>query len=248
MYPDEVGEGMMFAEVPNRHSAYADRREAGAELARVLPPVLTEAKEEDPSAAQPSRIVLALPRGGVPVAEPVAEALDVPLDLLVVRKLGVPGQPEVAMGAIAATANGLVKVDSEEVVEYVRRSGIGQAEIDRVEAAEIAELYRRERAYRADRPPLDLEGRVVILVDDGIATGSTMTAAVGAVRAGGAARVIVALPVIVGRIPRALEEAVDAIVCPWIARDLPAVGLAYRRFDQTSDDEVHEILHRAWGR
>lgn len=240
-----------------RASAYADRQEAGEVLAESLrewfeSDVQTDSANEQGEVAGEvklanvgaSLIVLGLPRGGVPVAEVVADALGAPLDVLVVRKLGVPRQPELAMGALASTGDTIVRVENPDIMEYVRSRGIGDAEIDHIEATEIAELRRRQASYRPGLPDLDLTDRTAVLVDDGLATGATVHAAIGAAREAGAARVVVALPVIVGDVPGHLREAADEIVCPWIARSLPAVGAAYRSFTQTDDEEVREILRR----
>ncbi len=220
---------------------YADRRDAGAALARVV----VEALGEQGAVGERSPLVLALPRGGVPVAEPVASALGAPLDVLIVRKLGMPSQPEVAMGAVAAVGETIVRVENAELAEAVRRMGVEAREAEQIETSEVAELQRRRADYRRGRPDLDLTDRTVILVDDGVATGATALAAIRAARQAGAARVILALPVIVGAVPEAFTAEADEVLCPWIARTLPAVGAAYRDFRQVSDAEVLEILERA---
>jgi putative phosphoribosyl transferase len=185
-------------------------------------------------------LVLALPRGGVPVAARVAQALGAPLDVFVVRKLGVPGQEELAMGAIAS---GGIRVRNEEVVG---RLGLGEADLRRVAEAEGRELARRERSYREGRPPPDLAGRVVILVDDGLATGSTMRAAVAAARRLGPARVVVAVPTAPASTCQRLREQADEVICATTPRPFRAVGYAYRSFPQTSDQEVKDLLRAAW--
>jgi predicted phosphoribosyltransferase len=205
---------------------FADRREAGAELARRL----TRYGGRD------DVVVLALPRGGVPVAYQVAAALGAPLDVFLVRKLGVPGHRELAMGAIAS---GGVRVLNEDVVGWY---GIPPAVIDEVAREEQAELDRREGAYRDGRSPLELNGRTVLLIDDGLATGSTMKAAVQAVRAQGPARIIVAVPVGAAESCREFSSFADEIVCARIPLRFSAVGQWYRDFSQTTDDEVRELL------
>jgi predicted phosphoribosyltransferase len=187
-------------------------------------------------AGRPDVIVLALPRGGVPVAYEVAKALGAPLDVFIVRKLGVPGHEEYAMGAVAS---GGVRVLNEEVV---RGLGLDDVAIERVAARELAELNRRERLYRSDRPEPDLHGRTVILVDDGLATGSTMKAAVKALAARGPARIVVAVPIAAADTCQALAREVDEVVCAVTPEPFHAVGLWYDDFSQTSDEEVHALL------
>jgi predicted phosphoribosyltransferase len=181
-------------------------------------------------------VVLALPRGGVPVAAEVARALHAPLDVFLVRKLGVPGHEELAMGAIAS---GGVRVVNDEVV---RSLGLDARTIDAVARHEEAELERRARAYRGGRPPPDVRGKTVILVDDGLATGATMRAAVEAVRAGHPAAVVVAVPVGAPGTCAALGEVADRVVCLVAAEGFGAVGAFYRDFTQTTDDEVRALL------
>ena len=184
-------------------------------------------------------VVLALPRGGVPVAAEVAKRLKAPLDVFVVRKLGLPGHPELAMGAIAS---GGVRVFNGEVVNALR---IPDEMIDAVSAEELIELQRREKAYRADRPPLDIEGKTVIVVDDGIATGSTMLAAVSGLRQLNAARIVVAAPVIAASTNSALQSAADEVAAVLAPEHFYAVGQWYQDFDQTSDEEVRDFLAQA---
>ncbi|MGK4005230.1 phosphoribosyltransferase [Sorangium sp. So ce1036] len=184
-------------------------------------------------------LVLGLPRGGVPVAFEVARRLSVPLDVFIVRKLGVPGHEELAMGAIAS---GGVCVLNEEVVDTL---GFSEREIAGIEELEREELGRRERAYRGDRPPLDVRGRVVILVDDGLATGASMRAAVAALRRLVPARVIVAVPVAAPSTCEAFQGEADEVVCAVTPEPFMAVGLWYQDFSQTSDEEVRALLDRA---
>jgi predicted phosphoribosyltransferase len=185
-------------------------------------------------------LVLALPRGGVPVAYEVARALGAPLDVFVVRKLGLPGQEELAMGAIAS---GGIMVLNRDVIQMV---GIPDRIIDRVAHAEQAELQRRERDYRGNRPLPDVAGRTVILVDDGLATGSTMRAAAEALRQRGPSRIVVAVPVASKASCNEFRQEVDDVVCALTPEPFRAVGLWYEDFSQTTDDQVRELLHRAW--
>lgn len=184
-------------------------------------------------------IVLALPRGGVPVAYQVARALGAPLDVFMVRKLGLPGHPEFAMGAIAS---GGVRVLDDNLIRWY---GIPPVEVEDTIATEQRELDRRERTYRGVRPPLALEGRTVILVDDGLATGSTMRAAVLAVRRQLPSEIVVAAPVGAPEACRALDEVADDVVCAKMPDPLHAVGLWYENFEQTTDDEVRRLLASA---
>jgi predicted phosphoribosyltransferase len=192
-------------------------------------------------ANRPDVIVLALPRGGVPVGYEVARALDVPLDVFLVRKLGVPGHEEFALGAIAS---GGVRVINQDVVRGLR---IPPDKVDAIAAREQQELERQERLYRGDRPPPDVRGRTVILVDDGLATGATMHAAVTALRQEGAGRVVVAVPIAPPDTCEQLREEVDDIVCAVTPEPFYAVGLWYEAFPQTSDDEVRDLLARRAG-
>ena len=211
---------------------YHDRQHAG----RVLADLVTE---HPLLAGDRASIVLGLPRGGVVVAAPVAEALHCPLDAVVVRKLGVPGRPELAMGAVAAVAGRLEVVWNPVVLAGTR---VPDAELDAVLRREVAELRRRDEAYRGGRPPPVLEGAVAVLVDDGLATGATMRAALAAVRRQRPADIVIAVPVGAPETCRALAREVDALVCPSTPRPFRAVGLAYADFSPTSDGEVEEAL------
>lgn len=208
---------------------FHDRADAGQRLAAQL----------QDYAGQADVIVLALPRGGVPVAYEVARALRAPLDVFVVRKLGMPGHEEYAIGALAS---GGVRLINEQAVAL---HGVDQREIDRVAAAEQSELERRERSYRGERPFPVIRGRTVILVDDGLATGSTMRAAVQALRLEAPRKIIVAVPVSAPDICHAFRDIADAIVCVMTPEPFYAVGLWYEDFSQTTDEEVHELLDRA---
>ena len=184
-------------------------------------------------------VVLGLPRGGVPVAYEIAKALDAPLDVYLVRKLGVPGHEETALGAIAT---GGVRVLNTQLIESL---GLPPEWIEAIDAKERHELHRRERVYRGDRPPPDIAGRTVILVDDGLATGSTMLAALNAVRADDPARVVVAVPVAAPEVCEALRGVADEVVCALTPQQLQAVGIWYDDFSQTTDDEVRALLEHA---
>jgi putative phosphoribosyl transferase len=208
---------------------FRDRTEAGRLLAERL----------EAYANQTDVLVLALPRGGVPVAFEVARALGAPLDVFLVRKLGVPGHEELAMGAIAS---GGVRVLNEGVVGYLR---IPAQVIDAVAAEEQKELERRERAYRGDRTALNVRGCIVILIDDGLATGSTMRAAVAALRQQQPNRLVVAVPIAAESTCDAFRSEVDEIICAKTPEPFYAVGLWYEDFSQTTDDEVRELLNQA---
>jgi putative phosphoribosyl transferase len=210
-------------------SRFRNRREAGRRLAAEL----------SSYANRPDVIVLALPRGGVPVGYEVATALQVPLDVFVVRKLGVPGHEELAMGALAS---GGVRILDEDLI---RAAQVSDADIARVTAAELTELERRERQYRGDRPFPDLTGKTVILVDDGLATGSTMRAAIAALRHEGPSRIVVAVPVAAPQTCDSLRDVADVVVCALTPEPFRAVGLWYEDFSQTTDEEVRELLDRA---
>ncbi len=188
--------------------------------------------------------MLALPRGGVPVAVPVAAALDAPLDVLVVRKLGLPGQPELAMGAVAVVAGQVETVLEDRVL---RDSAVPPEVVERVRAREVAELLSRDHAYRSGRPAPAVQGRTVVLVDDGLATGSTVRAAVAALRRADASRVVVAVPVGPRSACRRLAEVADEVVCLQQPDPFHAVGQAYRDFGQVPEDEVLAALARHRG-
>jgi putative phosphoribosyl transferase len=205
---------------------FHDRREAGRVLARGL---AHYARRQDV-------VVLALPRGGVPVAYEVARALGAPLDVFTVRKLGVPGQEELAMGAVAS---GGLRVLNESVVSTLR---LQPELIDRVARLELQQLARQEQAYRLDRPPIDVRDRVVILVDDGLATGASMRVAVAALRGRGPARLVVAVPTAPSDTCGELEQEVDEVVCAVTPEPFMAVGLWYEDFSQTTDEEVEALL------
>lgn len=208
---------------------FADRRDAGRKLAAKL----------GSFAGKPDVIVLALPRGGVPVAFEVAQALDAPLDVILVRKLGTPGQEELAMGAVAS---GGVRVLNEGVTQALN---VPRQVIETVTQREQQELERREQLYRNGRPAPDLHGKTVILVDDGLATGATMVAAVKGVRAQGAERVVVAVPTAALETCAAFEQVVSAVVCAETPEPFVSVGMWYADFAQTTDAEVRELLARA---
>jgi putative phosphoribosyl transferase len=208
---------------------FRDRRDAGRQLAARL----TE------YAGRPDVMVFALPRGGVPVGYEVARALGAPLDVFLVRKLGVPGREELAMGAIAS---GGVRVINEDVV---RALGIPPEVIDQVAADEERELARRERQYRDGRPPPDVAGKTVLLVDDGLATGSSMRAAVLALREMHPAQIIVAVPVGAAETCAAMNMVADDTVCAHVPEQFAAVGLWYADFSQTTDEEVRDLLAAA---
>lgn len=214
---------------PPIHPLFHDRTDAGRVLAADLAAY----------AGRSDIIVLGLPRGGVPVAYEVARALGAPLDVFLVRKLGLPGQEEFAMGAIAS---GGIRLINEQVVEAY---GISDAEIEAVSAAEQRELERRERSYRDGRPLTELEGRTVILIDDGLATGFTMRAAVLAIRLEDPARIVVAVPVAAAETCDEFREIVDDIVCSETPEPFQAVGIWYEDFAQTTDAQVHELLSAA---
>jgi predicted phosphoribosyltransferase len=207
---------------------YRDRYDAGRILASQL---MAYADRADV-------LVLALPRGGVPVAHEIAQALHAPLDVFLVRKLGLPGHEELAMGAIAS---GGVRVLNDDVVRVLQ---VPDDVIETVAAAEQQELERRERLYRGERPPLDVRGKIVILVDDGLATGASMRAAVAALRQMGPARIVVAVPVGSAETCAEMHDVADEVVCGYTPEPFRAVGLWYEDFSQTTDAEVRELLNR----
>lgn len=217
---------------PSQQTVLRDRTAAGKSL---VEPLLKYAGRADV-------IVLALPRGGVPVAYEVATALEVRLDLMLVRKLGVPSHQEFAMGAIASGGIQIVNEDA------LRANYIDQQTLEVVVAREAKELLRRERAYRATRAPIKLQDQVVILVDDGLATGASMMAAVHAVRLQKPSRIVVAVPVAPVETAEALRSEVDELVCPLTLEWMMSIGNWYMNFSQTSDEEVIDLLQRAWQR
>lgn len=208
-------------------AAYADRTEAGDRLAAELKSY----------AGRDDVVVLGLVRGGVPVAARIANALKAPLDVMVVRKLGVPWSPEVAFGALGP---GGVAVHNPEVEGYLSAS-----DVEAVTRAESEELARREKRYRDDRPPLALDGKVAIIVDDGLATGATARAGVAVARRLGAAQVVVAVPVGAPDAVATLREEADEVVCPLVPPTFGAVSRFYDQFPQTTDDEVVALLNAA---
>ncbi|WP_043539378.1 phosphoribosyltransferase [Salinarimonas rosea] len=211
---------------------FKDRTEAGRRLAEALAAHRGEAT-----------IVLALPRGGVPVAAEVARALGAPLDLVMVRKIGAPGHPEYGIGAVVDGADPQVVVDAATA----RMAGADATYLEETKSRELAEIERRRRAYLGDRRPLDVAGRTVIVVDDGVATGSTATAALRALKKAGAARRILAVPVAPIETVEALREEADEVVALTTPYPFHAVGLYYEDFDQTTDEEVVAALEGARG-
>lgn len=214
---------------------FADRRDAGRALAQAV-------REAASGWSGTPVVVLGLPRGGVVVADEVAAALDAPLDVVVVRKLGHPEQPELALGALAAVGEAVETVRAERVLG---QAGIDEATFDAVRDRELAELRRRASTYRVGGSSPALTGRVVVLVDDGLATGSTMRAAVAAVRGQHPDRVVVAVPVAAPRAVDALEAVADEVISLSAPRWFRAVGQAYEDFAQTEDEEVDEVLRRS---
>ena len=208
---------------------FRDRIDAGRQLARAL----------QPYASRDDVLVFGLPRGGVPVAFEVAQALHAPLDVFIVRKLGVPFQPELAMGAVAS---GGIRVLHQEVIAQL---GIPADVIDRIAAREAEEITRREAAFRGNAPAPAATGRTIILVDDGLATGSTMRAAVRALRPQKPARIVVAVPVAPPASCRDLRAEADELTCLYAPEGFAAVGEWYHDFSQTTDDEVRQLLTRA---
>jgi predicted phosphoribosyltransferase len=217
---------------PSLQTTLLNRAEAGR---RLVQPLLKYAN-------RPEVIILTLPRGGVPVAYEVATALNVRLDLMLVRKLGAPSHPEYAMGAIAS---GGVQVLNDDAL---RAHPIDRASFEAVVAREAQELSRREKAYRGNRPPPQLKGQVVILIDDGLATSSSMMAAIQAVRMQAPERIVVAVPVAPRETVEDLSMQVDEVICPLIPEWMMSIGYWYLDFSQTSDEEVINLMQRAWER
>jgi putative phosphoribosyl transferase len=207
-------------------TAFRDRHDAGQKLAKRL-----VAYEGDPGV-----VVLGLARGGVPIAYEIARQLRLPLDVLVVRKLGVPGHPELAMGAIAS--GDLEVIDAD----VVRSLGVSTAALEQTRAQERAELARREMTFRAGRTAIDVEGRTVILVDDGLATGSSMKVAIAALRTRHPSRIIAAVPIAPPETCHAMREYADEVICLITPKHMYAVGLWYEDFTQTGDGEVQALL------
>lgn len=210
-------------------SKFKDRYHAGKLLAHAL----------EAYAGRADVVVLALPRGGVPVGYAVARELDVDLDVLVVRKLGAPYQEELAIGAVAS---GGIRVIHHDMVAEL---GVSDAYVEALIARKLAEVAQRDQLFHANRPPLPLEGRVAIVVDDGIATGATMEAAVKALHTAGLARVVVAAPVASSEAMQVLRPLVDQLVCLMVPEPFYAIGVWYHDFEQTSDAEVIDLLQRA---
>jgi putative phosphoribosyl transferase len=208
---------------------FADRADAGRRLADALAEYVEH----------PDVVVLALPRGGVPVGYEVARRLRAPLDVYLVRKLGVPGHEELAMGALAG--DGTCVVDDDLMAAL----GIDESELEEVIEREMSELRRRESAYRQACPKLELRGKIVIVVDDGLATGATMRAAAMALRAHAPAAIVVAVPVAAPRTAASLQRVADRVVCVYTPEPFHAVGLYYQNFEQTTDDEVRALLSRS---
>lgn len=206
---------------------FRDRTEGGKELAKLM----RRYRDRD------DVVILALPRGGVVTGAAVAEALGAPLDIIVARKLGTPGEEELAMGAVARG----VRVLNDEVIAF---AGVNPEQIEQVAARELDEVERRENIYRAGKPPIPLEGKVVALVDDGLATGATIRAAIAAVRRERPQRIVVAVPVAPPEIVQHLGREVDEVICVSSPARFTAVGLWYESFTQVTDDEVIGILAR----
>ncbi len=213
----------------SQHHIFVDRTEAGKLLAARL----------ESYASRSDVLVLALPRGGVPVAFEVSRALKAPLDVFVIRKLGMPGQEELAMGAIAG---GGVKVLNYDVVQTF---GISSQMIEAVASREAEELVRRERLYRGNKPAPEISGRIVVLVDDGLATGSSMRAAIAALRKQNPAKIVVGVPVAAPSTCNEFRSEVDEIICAITPEPFYAVGIWYEDFSQTTDQEIHDLLERA---
>ena len=215
----------------DRTLPYRDRRDAGRILAENLLDY-----------AGPGTLVLGLPRGGVLVAAEVARRLDADLDIVVARKLGAPGQPELAVGAV--TSDGGRFLD----IPLLRAVGVTEAQLEALTRREMAEAHRREERFRDGRPPAPVRGRTVLVVDDGLATGATMRASVRALRGKSPARIVVAVPVGSEDACQELRDEADEVVCPWIPEDFGAVGCFYENFEPTEDEEVRDILKEYSGR
>ena len=208
---------------------FTDRREAGQRLLNRLGPI-------DPE----NTVMLALPRGGLPVADVIAEALGVPLDIVLVRKVGVPGQPELAVAAVTDGKTPKITVNED----VARMTGLNHADIARLAERELPEIHRRRKIYLNGRPSLSLAGKIVVVVDDGIATGATLRAALRLVRDADPVRLIVAIPVGPAAMIAALERECDEVICLECPADFRAVGLHYRDFGQVSDVTVSKIIER----
>ena len=206
---------------------FTDRREAGQRL-------LERLEQLDPK----NTVILALPRGGLPVADVIAEALGVPLDIVLVRKVGVPGQPELAVAAVTDGQSPKITVNED----VARMTGLDHADIARLADRELPEIHRRREIYRNGRPPISLAGKIVVVVDDGLATGATMRAALRLVRDENPARLIAAIPVAPAAAIAALESESDEVICLECPSEFRAVGLHYRDFGQVSDATVSSIL------
>ncbi|UWX96820.1 phosphoribosyltransferase family protein [Arthrobacter zhaoxinii] len=223
----------MFFSASASSARWEDRADAGRDLAVGLAAY----------AGAPGLLVLGLPRGGVPVAAEAARALSAPLDVVVVRKIGFPEQPELAAGAVAGIAGTVCTVRNEDVLRYWRSRDPGAEDLFAAAAEEqLAEVRRREELFRPGAPARNITGATVIAVDDGLATGATMRAALGAVRKLGPGRLVAAAPVACGSTAGLLVPPPDDVVVPWPNSGLEAVGLAYRRFGQTTDTEVRALL------
>jgi putative phosphoribosyl transferase len=208
------------------HKRFRDRTDAGQQLAQQL---LSYRR-------QPQTIILGLPRGGVPVAYPIAKILELPLDICLVHKLGVPNQPELAMGAIDLQGQRCL---NERIVDAL---GISAASIDRVAESELRELHRRDLTYRGDRPPVEIKDQTIILVDDGLATGATMRAAIQTIHNQQPAQIIVAVPIACRNVVDKMLDTVDMLVCLIMPEPLQAIGSWYDDFTQTTDKQVCELL------
>lgn len=217
---------------PVRAARYQDRTEAAQVLLDALPPLTNQ-----------RIVVIALPRGGVPVAAPIAAALGAPLDVLLVRKVGAPGNPELAVGATTGAGEDGLYLNTP----VMRAFGLSRSEVQALASKEFSELTRRRDTYLPGRAPTPLEGATVILVDDGIATGSTVRAALHAIRSKAPEKIILAVPVASSDVLAELRKDVDLVVCPEPHLPLGAVGAAYHSFPQTSDDEVIALLRSASG-